>query len=89
MIIQPKSVKYKISEITRHIKSSFGRVYNNLTRKDSIIWQRRFFDTILRTEEEFFTRLNYILQNPVWVNIIKEAKDCPFSSAKVYFEGIT
>lgn len=86
IIIQPRSAKYNISEIMRHIKGSFARAYNNLIRKNGIIWQRRFFDTILQTEEEFLTRLNYILQNPVRAGIMNEAKEYPYSSARVYFE---
>jgi hypothetical protein len=69
----------------KYIKGSFALSYNKLIRKNGPIWQRRFFDTVLETEEDLTTRINYILQNPVKANIIKEAKDYPYSSAKVYF----
>ena len=88
LIIQPHRARYNISEVMRYIKGDFGRNYNNLIRKNGIIWQRRFFDTALRTEEDITTRINYILQNPVRANIIKEATDYCFSSARTYLSDV-
>jgi putative transposase len=84
IIVQPHLKKYNISKIMKHIKGSFARTHNNLTYKSGPIWQNRFYDTILRDEQALMVRLNYILQNPVRANIIKEAKDYPYSSAKAY-----
>jgi len=68
----------------KHIKGSFARTYNNLTYKNGPIWQNRLYDTILASEEDLIIRINYILQNHVRANIIKEESDYPYSSAKVY-----
>ncbi len=88
LIIQPHRARYNITEVMRYIKGDFGRNYNNLIRKNGTIWQRRFYDTILMTEEALSIRINYILQNPVRANIIEEATDYAFSSAKAYLSGI-
>lgn len=88
LMIQPNLVKYNISQVMKHIKGSFARNYNNLIRKNGHVWQDRFFDTALRTNEDVITRINYILQNPVRANIIETAEDYPFSSAKVYLKDI-
>ena len=87
LIIQPHLKKHNISDIMRHIKGSFGINYNKLIRKSGPVWQNRFFDTALRTEKDLITRLNYNLQNPVRRGMIKEAKDYPYSSARVYLLG--
>ncbi|NQT06922.1 MAG: transposase [Candidatus Omnitrophica bacterium] len=86
VIIQPHLKKYNISQIMKHIKGSFARTHNNLTYKSGPIWQNRFYDTILRDEQALMTRINYILQNPIRANIIREAEDYPYSSAKVYLK---
>lgn len=86
LIIQPNLKRYNISQIMKHIKGSFARTYNNLIYKNGPIWQNRFYDTILTNEEDLIVRINYILQNPVRANIIEEASNYPYSSAKVYLK---
>ncbi len=88
LIIQPHLKKYNISVIMKHIKGSFARSYNNITRKDGIIWQRRFYDSIIASEEELTTKISYIIENPVKEGLVKEAKEYPYSSARTYLEDI-
>jgi len=70
----------------QYIKGSFGITYNKLIRKNGVVWQKRFYDEAIRTEEELLIKINYTLQNPVRAHIIKDAKDYPFSSARVYLK---
>lgn len=84
LIIQPATKKYNISVIMKHIKGSFATGYNNTAFKSGPVWQSRFYDTILRTEEELMVKINYVLQNPVRGGIVKEASEYPYSSAKAY-----
>jgi putative transposase len=46
------------------------------------IWQRRFDDVVILTEDVFRTKLNYIHQNPVKAGLVAEASDWLFSSAR-------
>ena len=84
MIIQALSKQYDISTIMKEIKGTFGREYNILIRKRGDIWQRKFYDSVVRNERDIITKINYILENPVRKNMAKEATDYEFSSARAY-----
>ena len=43
-----------------------------------IQWQRDFFDHRLRGEESWSEKAEYILQNPVRANLVRNADDWPF-----------
>ena len=87
LVIQPYLKRYNVSQIMKHTKGSFARAHNIIRYKSGPIWQSRFYDTILRDEDSLMTRINYILQNPVRANIIKEAQNYSYSSARTYLLG--
>ena len=87
LIIQPHMKRYDISQIMKHTKGAFARAHNIIKYKSGPIWRSRFYDTMLRDEDSLMTRINYILQNPVKGNIIKQAEDYPYSSARAYLAG--
>ena len=43
------------------------------------IWQRGFFDHILRSEESYSQKWNYVRENPVRVGLTKIPEDWPFA----------
>lgn len=43
------------------------------------VWQRGFFDHVLRSEESFAQKWNYVRDNPVRAGLVAKADDCPFS----------
>ena len=43
-----------------------------------IRWQRDFFDHRLRNDESWREKADYILQNPVRANLVRNADDWPF-----------
>jgi putative transposase len=84
LIIQPLSKQYDISVIMKEIKGTFAREYNILTRKGGEIWQRRFYDSVIKDENDLMAKINYIFENPVRKGIVKTAIEYEFSSAKNY-----
>ena len=50
------------------------------------IWHN-YWDTCIRDEEGYWTRFNYIHQNPVKHGYVKNAVDWPFSSYHFYLEA--
>jgi putative transposase len=48
------------------------------------IWQSRFYDHILTTRRGFDETVEYIHQNPVRRNLVENATDWPWSSARWY-----
>ena len=71
----------------RLIKSRFSRSIASTddpasgTRKgERGIWQRRYWDHVIRTERDFETHVNYIHHNPVKHGLVTDPDDWPYSS---------
>lgn len=61
--IQPL-VKGSISSITNHFKGNIKR-YCNKNGFEHFAWQSRFYDRIIRNEQELYNIQNYIYNNPL------------------------
>jgi REP element-mobilizing transposase RayT len=46
---------------------------------DSPIWQKGFFDHLLRSDESYSEKWNYVRNNPVRAGLVRDADDWPFS----------
>ena len=57
--------------------ASDGGSYN-ISRRD-IIWQRGFFDHLLRNSESYAQKWNYVWENPVRAGLVSKAEDWPFA----------
>ncbi|SYZ72353.1 conserved hypothetical protein [Candidatus Zixiibacteriota bacterium] len=58
------------------------RMKGHLVGKENIsLWQARFDDLIIVSEEQFRIKLNYIHENPVRAGLVQSATDYPYSSA--------
>jgi REP element-mobilizing transposase RayT len=51
------------------------------------VWQRGFFDHILRSRESYSQKWNYVSENPVRAGLVKQSEDWPFSGEIVVIEG--
>ena len=43
------------------------------------IWQRGFFDHLLRSSESYAVKWNYVRENPVRAGLVSHAEDWPYS----------
>jgi putative transposase len=52
------------------------------------IWQRGFFDHVLRSRESYSAKWNYVRENPVRAGLVKNADDWPFCGeiVDIYFD---
>ncbi len=53
-------------------------------RKESTVWQRRFWEHMIRDERDYEMHTNYIHYNPVRHGIVKHVKDWPYSTFHRY-----
>jgi putative transposase len=53
------------------------------------LWQPRFDDLIIVSEDQFRIKLDYIHKNPVKAGIVSEMTDYPYSSARDWHKGET
>jgi len=43
------------------------------------IWQRGFFDHVLRSDESYGQKWNYVRENPVRAGLVTKAEEWPYS----------
>jgi len=52
----------------------------------SVVWQRGFFDHLLRSDENYAQKWNYVRENPVRAGLVKSADDWPYSGEIVVID---
>lgn len=92
LIIRPNDAnKDNYSKIIGMIKRTFTQLIDEAIRDENIsisrqkrnekcIWQRRFYDHIIRNENDLYKHLDYLHYNPVKHGYVKNVRDWEFSS---------
>lgn len=75
---RPERDAKKLSEFVGFWKSYTSRRINALgsprsTPADTTLWQREFFDHILRSDESYSQKWNYVRDNPVRAGLVRSA----------------
>jgi REP element-mobilizing transposase RayT len=47
------------------------------------LWQREFFDHVLRSDESYESKWQYVRENPVRAGLVKEPEDWPYAGEMV------
>jgi REP element-mobilizing transposase RayT len=73
-----------LSELMAFWKSYTSRKINALERPRSspaatTLWQREFFDHVLRSNESYAEKWNYVRENPVRAGLVQSADDWPYA----------
>lgn len=76
-----------VGELVRKIHSAFARRCRETTGVRGRIWQRRFYDHVIRDEEDWRIKLAYVHDNPVQRELVDEASRYPWSSARFWLTG--
>jgi len=90
VILSPKNVN-EFSKIIGYLKKEFTKAISDelknenisesrLKRNEKGIWQRRFYEHIIRDENDLHKYLDYIHYNPVKHGYVQNVKDWQFSS---------
>ena len=66
LVISPKE---SLSKIMHSIKSFTAHEINKIANKKGKLWQDENFDRVIRDEEEFLEKVNYIANNPIKGNL--------------------
>lgn len=72
------SIKYYFSKKIEYKKEN--KRESELKRKEKGVWQRRYYDHIIRNQEDLNKHLDYIHYNPVKHNLVNAVKDWKYSS---------
>ena len=66
-------------KMIKQFKQSTGYHFKKETRKK--LWQKSYYDHILRKEESIANVVRYVLENPVRKGLVKHPKEYPFSGS--------
>jgi REP element-mobilizing transposase RayT len=58
-----------------------------LSRAKGQIWEEGSFDHILRNDESYAQKWNYVRENPVRARLVKSAEDWPYQGEVVYIDS--
>ncbi len=93
-IIQCENSNF-IPKIISSLKSNFSREmpFNNyqsekqISRREKGIWQRKYFDHVIRDEDDLHKHFDYIHYNPIKHGYVQKAKDWQYSSFGKFVEN--
>jgi len=76
-----------LSDIMHDIK---GNITSEIFNKEHLqsqfpIWQKGFYDHVIRNEKDLVEKLNYIHSNPLRARLVKEITEYEYSSYKYYY----
>ncbi len=71
-----------LSALVKSWKGFVAREGNKKIRREGSFWEREYWDTLIRSEDQRRKALHYIETNPVKAGLVGEAKVWPWSSAR-------
>jgi REP element-mobilizing transposase RayT len=63
-------------------KSYTAKQINARTGRTGTLWQREYFDTVIRNVRHLAVVTRYVHENPVGAGLVARAEDWPWSSAR-------
>ncbi|MGO9740492.1 MAG: REP-associated tyrosine transposase [Roseiarcus sp.] len=68
-----------LSDFVGRIKQWSAKAIMAELSLDPPLWQREFFDHVLRSDESYDNKWRYVVENPVRAGLVARAVDWPFS----------
>lgn len=69
---------FSLVEILQAIKGASAHSVNRALKRSGPVWQEESFDHVLRSNESFDEKLEYIRQNPVHSGLVEKPTDYPW-----------
>ncbi len=69
---------YGLAEIMSGIKGTSAHSINKALNRRGHVWQREFFDHVLRSDESLRSKVQYICENPLRHGLIQSIDDYPW-----------
>ena len=66
---------YSLPMILKQLKGTSARSINKLEGSSGAVWQEESFDHVLRSQESFEEKLEYLRQNPVRGGLVRKPED--------------
>ncbi|MCF7817674.1 MAG: bifunctional hydroxymethylpyrimidine kinase/phosphomethylpyrimidine kinase [Kiritimatiellales bacterium] len=75
---KPTHTAIKLSKLMQHWKQWTSKRIKQELHLDDSVWQDGFFDHLLRSNESYSDKWNYVEQNPVRAELVERAADWPY-----------
>jgi len=80
----PTHVHFFVQGSSNFILSNWIRILKRCLSQEINLprphWQTGFFDHLIRNQESYMQKWNYVRENPVRANLVKQADDWPYQS---------
>ena len=76
-----------ITDVVRAVHSLFGRECRERVALRDRVWQRRYYDHVVRNESDLRTKLLYMHDNPVRAGLVEEPMTYRWSSYRFWETG--
>lgn len=70
-----------LSQIMQFVKGRFARVWNSKMGHQGSLWQPRYYESAVRTEQQLMRWIDYIEQNPVQARLAGSPQEYPYCSS--------
>ena len=87
LVIEPSEGGGGLSEIMKGINLAYARHYKHKYDHTGHFWQDRYKSIIISKDEYLLACGSYVELNPVRAKMVKDPKDCTWSSYRVYAYG--
>jgi putative transposase len=76
-----------LSGVVRAVHSLFARHFRKTNPAHGRLWQRRFYDRVIRSESDLWEKIGYMHNNPVKVGLVRFPDDHLWSSFSFWATG--
>ncbi len=76
-----------VTNLIRRIHSVFARKTKRELRIIGRVWQRRFYDHVVRNYEDWYAQVKYLHGNPVRAGLVEDPITYPWSSCRFWETG--
>lgn len=83
-IIQPLC-EDTISDIMKNIKGNFSRFYNKLNSLSGTVFQKGYYDTVIKSDIQLNETIKYIHDNPIKKDLVSKPGEYQYSSYRYYY----
>jgi RecG-like helicase/REP element-mobilizing transposase RayT len=77
------AIFFSLTEILHSLKSFTAHEINRMQGTKGPVWEKEFFDRLIRSEQDLHEKFHYIVRNPWETNLVKENEEYPW----VWFPG--
>jgi putative transposase len=77
----------RLARILQHVKGASALDINRALRRSGTLWQREYFDRVIRSIADFSRKALYVENNPVKSHLCERPEDWPWSSASRRLAG--